>query len=282
MTKTKINSIIDLINWGNKHFSQNGIENSKLEMEWLLCHTLKCKRIDLYINFENHLQEPLLTNLRKMVKRRLSGEPFQHIIGKSNFYGRDFIVNKNVFIPRSETEIIIDRLKINGKVNTLLDIGTGSGCIGITSLLEGFANNVYATDISKLAINTAKKNMNELKAKNIHFFVHDFLLSDFTFKSDTIVSNPPYIPNNELSSLQTEVKNYDPHDALTDYNDGLTFYRRFANQFDNIVNPGGNLILEFGGNNQKNEIEGIFNKGGFRTSFFKDLHGEWRIIEVRK
>ena len=115
-TTTKPWRIIDLINWGTDHFTEKGLKNSRREIEWFLCDVLDCERIDLYVRFEELMNENELEKLRSMVKRRITGEPFQHIIGKAPFYGRDFKVNQDVLVPRPETEIIIERLKINGKV----------------------------------------------------------------------------------------------------------------------------------------------------------------------
>ena len=274
--------IIDLINWGEEHFTQKNIDNARFEMEWFLCHVLNYKRIDLYIRFEDILCEKDLFKLRKMVQRRLAGEPFQHIICKGSFYGRDFIIDKNVLVPRPETEIIIERLKLKEKINSLLDIGTGSGCIAITASLEGLAKNIFATDISPHAVKIAKKNMKFLKADNIQFSVHDFLQSPFNTKFDVVVSNPPYIAINQFHNLQIEVRDYDPLTALTDNRDGLTFYRKFSNQFDKLLNPNGILILEFGGKEQKLHIEHIFSSNKLTTHFYKDLQNQWRVVEVRR
>ena len=113
-TTTKPWRIIDLINWGTDHFTTKGIDSARREIEWFLCDILKCERIDLYVGFEELMNEDELEKLRSMVKRRITGEPFQHIIGKAPFYGRDFKVNQDVLVPRPETEIIIERLKVNG------------------------------------------------------------------------------------------------------------------------------------------------------------------------
>ena len=281
-TQTKSWRIIDLINWGNEHFTQKGIENSRREIEWFLCDVLDCQRIDLYIQFEDLIHEKDLTKLRQMVKRRLSGEPFQHILGKGCFYGRDFKVNNNVLIPRPETELLIERLKMVKKVNSLLEIGTGSGCIAITASLEELAENIFATDNSQSAINVAKENMKKFAVTNIKMVVHDFLQSRFKSKFDVVISNPPYIAYDGMDGLQREVRDYDPRSALTDNADGLSFYRRFAEQFDNLLKPGGILILEFGLNKQKDDIEKIFRAVELKTEFFKDLQKKWRVVEVRR
>ena len=281
-TITKSWRIIDLISWGTDHFAEKGINNARREMEWFLCDVMDCQRIDLYIQFEDLLHENDLIKLRKMVQRRLSGEPFQHILGKGSFYGRDFRINNNALIPRPETELLIERLKIRGEVNSLLDIGTGSGCIAITASLEKLAENIFATDHSQSALNVAKENMEKFAVTNIKMIIHDFLQSRFKSKFDVVLSNPPYIAENTLLNLPVEVRDYDPPAALTDYSDGLSFYRRFSDQFDQLLNPGGIIIVEFGGNEQKQSVENIFSSNNLKTSFFKDLQGIWRVVEARR
>ena len=281
-TTTKPWHIIDLINWGTDHFTTKGIDNSRREMEWFLCDVLKCERIDLYVRFEELMNEDGLEKLRSMVKRRITGEPFQHIIGKAPFYGRDFKVNQDVLVPRPETEIIIERLKVNGKVNSLLDIGTGSGCIAITAVLENLAENVFATDISEGAIDVSSENIKLHQVENIQIARHDFTIQKYKSKFDVVVSNPPYIGIDELDTLQAEVRDYDPESALTDSKDGLTFHHRFADQFENLLNPCGYLLIEFGGNPQKEAVEALFQSAGFKTEFFKDLQNNWRVVGVRR
>ena len=273
--------IIDIINWGDQYFSKNGITNSRLEIEWFICHILNCQRIDLYIKFDNILNQENLHSLREMITRRLKNEPFQHIVEKASFFGRDFFVNNNVLIPRPETKLLIERLKLKKHADSIIDIGTGSGCIAITIALEQLSKNIFATDISSAAIDIAKKNMKKFNINNINFFLHDFLNSSFDKKFDIVISNPPYIAKNKIDNLQLEVKNYDPEIALTDFNDGLTFYKRFAKEFHNLVKKGGILLLEIGGNEQKYYIKNIFNENNLITSFFKDLQGEWRVVEVK-
>ena len=281
-TATKTCNIIDLIGWGTGHFTEKGIENARREMEWLLCNVLGCERIDLYLRFEKLLKASELKKLRTMVKRRVAGEPFQHIIGKAPFYGRDFIVNSNVLIPRTETGVLIDRLKENKKVSTLLDIGTGSGCIAITCALENLSKKIYATDISIDALEVTRENMQLHKTKNIQVACHDFLNKGFKTRFDVVISNPPYIAADEMDSLQTEVQDYDPKIALTDGADGYIFYRRFSKRFDDLISPGGYILLEIGGDSHKEGVEKIFLKAGLQATFLKDLQGNFRAVEVRK
>ena len=274
--------IIDLINSSTNTLQKYNISNARLEVEWMLCHVLQCKRIDLYINFEQIPDENNLVQLRHMLKRRLNSEPLQHIINKGTFYGRDYYVNKNVLVPRPETELIVEEVKTYGKYNSILDVGTGSGCLAITISLENLANNIYATDISEKALKIAKQNAQAHNVNNIKFEQHDFLNSYFNKKFDIIICNPPYIPKNNIPKLDNVVRSFDPQIALSDNLDGLSFYRRFSQIFDKTVNQGGKAILEFGGNKQKNDIANIFKQNNLKTTFLKDLQHDWRVVVITR
>ena len=276
----KIWTTIDLIKWGEDYFVSKGISNAKLEVEWFLCHILNYQRIDLYVQFEQPLMKDELAQFKEMVRRRIEGEPFQHILGKADFYGRDFIVNKHVLIPRAETEIIIELLKKRDAVESILEIGTGSGCIAITMSLENLTTSIIATDVSKEALNVAKENTQKFGVENIGFKVHDFLQTGINSTFDVVVSNPPYIGFDEMSGLQKEVQDYDPKIALTDNDDGLSFYRRFAELGTSLLNENGYMLLEFGGAHQVVAISEIFESHQFNVKFHNDLQGDPRIVEV--
>jgi len=276
----KIWTTIDLIKWGEDYFVSKGISNAKLEVEWFLCHILACQRIDLYMKFEQPITKKELAQLKAFIFRRIMGEPFQHILGKADFYGRDYKVNKHVLIPRPETEIIIEILKKRDKIESLLEIGTGSGCIATTISLENLATSIIATDISRDALNVAKENASNLTADNIDFKIHNFLQTDINSTFDVIVSNPPYIDSDEMDGLQKEVQDYDPKIALTDNSDGLSFYRRFAEIGKSLLNKNGFMLLEFGGAHQVDDITDIFESHLFNVKFHNDLQDNPRIIEV--
>jgi release factor glutamine methyltransferase len=276
----KIWTTIDLIKWGEDYFVSKGISNAKLEVEWFLCHILNYQRIDLYVQFEQPLMKDELAQFKKMVRRRIEGEPFQHILGKADFYGRDFIVNKHVLIPRAETEIIIELLKKRDAVESILEIGTGSGCIAITMSLENLTTSIIATDVSKEALNVAKENTQKFGVENIGFKVHNFLQTGINSTFDVVISNPPYIGSDEMDGLQKEVHDYDPKIALTDNDDGLSFYRRFAELGTSLLNENGYMLLEFGGAHQVVAISEIFESHQFNVKFHNDLQGDPRIVEV--
>ena len=271
--------IIDLINWAEVYFKEKNIENARRETEWFLCEVLNCNRIDLYTQFEKTLSNQELAKFKSFVQRRVKGEPFQQIIEKSTFYGRDFFVSKDVLIPRPETGVIIDILRQKPKVNLALEIGTGSGCIAITMLLENQTEEIIATDISKLALDVAKKNAAQHNV-DVNFRKHDILSEKIQSKFDTIISNPPYIALAEFSDLQAEVKNYDPKIALTDMDDGLTFYRKFAELGRTNLNENGFMLFEFAGKNQLADIQNIFTSTGYSMKIHNDLQRDPRIIEV--
>ena len=277
---TKIWKTIELINWSTKYLKSKNITNAKLETEWFLCEILNCKRIDLYLNFDMPIEKKELALFKLYLKRRFKGEPFQHIIGKSPFYKRDFIVNNNVLIPRPETELIIETIK-DIEFSTVLEIGTGSGCISITIEMENLSSNIIATDVCYNALSIAKRNALKFQTKHVTFKKHNFLKTKINSKFDLIVSNPPYIPLREIQNLQNEVKNYDPIIALSDNNDGLSFYRRFAQTIPYILNKNGFVILEFGGKGQVNQINNIFKSEQYTVSFKNDLQGEPRVAKIK-
>lgn len=273
--------IIDLLKWGEKFLKKKGIKNSRKETEWLLAHTLKCNRIDLYLEFDKIISQNLLKIFKSYILRRLNNEPFQYIIKKGPFYGRDFIVNQNVLIPRPETETIIDLLKKKPRIRHLLDIGTGSGCIAITVYLEKLAKNILAIDNSEAALNVATINAKEMGANNIQFMKMNILSELPDKKFDIIVSNPPYISKKEIKSLQLEIKNFEPTDSITDNKDGLTFFRRFEKEMKNILYKDGIMLLEFGGMLQIDSIKNIFSSKNYNLLIHNDIYNEPRIAEIK-
>ena len=278
--------IIDVINWGVDYFENKSLENPRLEIEIFLQHILDCKKIDLYINFENEVSSHDLNTLKGYIKRRLENEPSQYIVGKSNFYGRNFYVDNNVLIPRPETEILINAcieflsMKDNPEI---IDIGTGSGCIGITLAKEIPSSNVIAIDCSEKALAVAEKNAKNIGIKNIDFVKSDFLKQTIDLRADLLVSNPPYIPKEDISTLMADVKEYEPSKALTDNLDGLEFYRVFSKKFDPMIKIDGALIVEVGKDKHPLKAKKIFEKSGpVNVEMINDYNGDIRVLKVMK
>jgi len=278
--------IIDVINWGVDYFENNSLENPRLEIEIFLQHILDCKKIDLYINFESEVSSQDLNILKGYIKRRLKNEPSQYIVGKSNFYGRDFYVDNNVLIPRPETEILINAcieflsMKDNPEI---IDIGTGSGCIGITLAKEIPSSNVIAIDCCEKALAVAEKNAKNIGIKNIDFVKSDFLKQTIDLRADLLVSNPPYISEEDISSLMADVKEYEPIEALTDNLDGLEFYRVFSKRFDRMIKIDGALIVEAGKDEHPLEAKKIIEQSGHANiEMINDYNGDIRVLKVMK
>lgn len=212
--------------------------------------------------------------------------PVQHLTGKEEFYGRSFLVNPHVLIPRPETEElvygileIIKRKKPKKRMQ-IADLGTGSGVIAVSLKLELPELSVYATDISKEALKVARKNATDLQAE-VHFFEGDFLqpFIDRGEKLDIIVSNPPYISEKERSSLSITVKNYDPSLALFAEEEGLAAYRQIVEQAKQVAVPGALLALEIGSSQGSQVMQIVKNSFPFaEVEVRRDINGRERMV----
>ena len=280
---SKIWRIIDIINWAEKYFSQNQFTNPKLEIEWLLRSLLKCNKLDIYLRFEEPLDSRQLSVLRSWIKRRVkNNEPLQYITGSCEFYGRRYIVNSKVLIPRQETErlidIVIDKSNMVEKPD-ILDVGTGSGCIASTLALEISKANVFGIDISLDAIKVAEENKARLNVKNVFFYEMNILIDTPSQTYDFLISNPPYVSQNEMKNLSKEIKNFEPHIALTDFDDGLIFYHRLGEIGREILKLNGWIILEVGKEKHSSKVYSIFKNLYYRNlALIKDFNGDNRVL----
>lgn len=223
-----------------------------------------------------------------IVKRLLQSEPIQYILGKTCFYGYDFLVNPSTLIPRPETEELIDYILSDHKEEKLrlLDIGTGSGCIAVTFARERKGAEVIGIDISSAAIDTARENARLLQTENITFIQADILSESqseqmISGKFDLIVSNPPYIMEKEKDSMEKNVLGYEPGSALfVPDHDPLLFYRRIAQFGKKRLNPGGQLYFEINALLGK-EMVGLVNDEGYKEiKLIPDLSGKDRFIKA--
>lgn len=271
--------IIDVINWGNDYFCKHNIESPRLLIELLICDVLQIERFALYLDFEKPFSAAELVTLNAYVKRAAANEPFQYIIGKTPFLDLTIKVNPAVLIPRPETEeladMLIKRLKERNDINDILDIGTGSGCIAIALAKEFPEMNIYGLDISAEALKTAKGN-SEFNHAATKFKLMNILTEVPKKIFDCIVSNPPYISQIIYENLDKNVMNYEPKESLTDCCDGLTFYKRFAEIFPNILSPKGFFALEYG-DNMQNDISALF-EDNFELEIIKDFAGKDRFL----
>ena len=277
--------VIDLIQWAESYFKKLLFDKPRAEIEWLLCALLNCERLDLYLRYDEPLSKPQLDTLRGWVKRRLKKEPLQYITGVCEFYGRDFFVTPDVLIPRPETERLIDialkKLK-SVKSPRILDIGTGSGCIAITMAVERPDATVLGIDNSSGALTIAKRNSINLKAIEHSFIKMNILESTPKGKFDLVISNPPYISKKEIPELMKDVIGFEPESALTDYRDGLTFYKRFAEIAPKIIHNDSLFIFEVGLKEHPQKVYNIFSNQGYTNiELIKDYNGDDRVIVVQ-
>ena len=281
---SKVWRIIDIIKWAEEYFSEKEFDSPRREIEWLLCSLLKCKRIDIYIRFEEPLTKFQLKILKEWIKRRLNYEPLQYITNNSSFYGRDFYVNHDVFIPRPETERLID-LSIDhlSPINKpkILEVGSGSGCISLTLGLEIENAQILAIDVCSKAIEVANTNKIKHDVSNVTLNEMDIIQNKPIGMFDLFISNPPYIGEIEVKTLIKDVKDYEPLKALTDYEDGYKFYKRFAEIIPNLVSNGGYAILEVGNGDHPKSVSEIFLDLGYLNFLERDFNGDERILIMK-
>ena len=271
-------SLNQTIQFFTNKLKQQGFSNAQNELVWYLESLGIRTRNQIYLN-KISIDETTYNSINQFYSKRKDGIPFQYIIQKGTFYGRDFFINKHVLIPRPETETIISQLK-NKSFDTALEIGTGSGILAITLAMENIAKKIIATDISKKALNVANINKNFFKLSNIFLINHDILTQSFNEKFDLIISNPPYISLKEYNNLSNEIKNHEPQIALTDNKKGLSFYVRFAQILNTLLRPGGVFICELGSSRVNKEIKNIFINKGYNVQIFKDLNLDERILKI--
>jgi release factor glutamine methyltransferase len=223
---------------------KRGIDRPRRQVEELLSYVLKLPRIELYMQYDRPMMELELTQLREAIKRRAEGEPWQYIAGQVEFLGCRIQVNKNVLIPRQETEILADKIlkELPATPIEIWDVCTGSGCIGIALKKKRPDCNVVLSDISLEALAVAKENAAQ-NGVDIEALQGDLLKPFQGRKADLIVCNPPYIFEKDYSQLDREVRDFEPKIALIG---GLVFYQRLASELQNYLQPGAKVYLEMG------------------------------------
>ncbi len=269
------NNILKEVEW---RFKQAGIPNPRLDAEIILSYVLNLKRIELYLQNYNLNKKKLLI-LENLVLRRVKREPVAYITGVKEFYGIEFKVTKDVLIPRPETELLVETLLNYNLYNfSLLDIGTGSGNIAITLKKYNPSLDITAIDISDSALQIAKYNAKKIISHLNISFIQSDLFENINKKFDIIVSNPPYIPSDEIGSLMPDVKNFEPKIALDGGKDGLYFYKKIINSAPQYLNNNGLLVLEI--NPQLiNSIKTLFYQNKFKIiEIINDYSGFERVI----
>lgn len=277
-------SVAEVLKAASDKFLAENIENPRLDAEILLAHVLNCRRLDFYIDAEKILPLEKIMRFNELVNRRLEKIPVAYLIGKREFMGLSFAVDENVLIPRPDTEILTEFVGeyLRGLDNPIFaDIGTGSGAICVSILKFVKNSRACAVDVSQNALNVAKFNAQKFNVDDRAEFFFGDLFSPLNGKIfDAIVSNPPYIPTNDLKTLQAEVKR-EPKLALDGGSDGLNFYRRIISDAPKFLRAGGLLAVEVG-INQSIAVKNLFARAGFvDIEILHDLSGIERVVAAK-
>ena len=280
-----------------KEAIRNGIEilKPKIESAWLegyvlLGHILKKERIYLISHDDEFISVRDYEEFIDCINKRISGIPLQYITGSQEFMALNFYVNPSVLIPRPETEILVEEVlkyisNISGNNNVyVLDIGTGSGCISVSISYNSKRSIITSVDISKDALQTAKRNIQKHGVEDTIHLIESNLFERLTKQQfDVIVSNPPYIPTEIITGLQTEVKDYEPMWALDGGNDGLDCLRRIIDEAYCYLKSGGFLAFEVGHDQAQKVAELIAkNEEYINIRIVKDYSGIERIVTANR
>ena len=276
------------------YLEKNNIDENKLIAEIVFSHVLNVDRMMLFTKYRDEIENEKIEKIRYFIQK-IGREkfPVQYLLNEQEFYGRKFYVDKGVLIPRQDTEVLVEKMidilknditkNQNSKIHPkILDIGVGSGIIGITAALEVENSYVLGVDISEKALNTAEKNKELLKVPNIKFLKSD-LFENIEFNQfDMIVSNPPYISLNEIGIMSDDTLLHEPSEALFAENDGLYFYYEICQKASDYLADFGYLLFEIGYKQGKNVAEIMTSSGFKNVEVIKDLAGLDRVVVGQK
>ena len=263
-------TIKELILWTKNYFTDKNIDSPRLTAELLLAKTLQKNRISLYTNFDKPLTKEELAKYKKLIKRRINGEPTAYILGEKEFWSLNFKVNQHTLIPRPETEILVEKVveyakSLNRRIN-ILDIGTGCGNIAISIAKELKNAFIVSVDLSFDALKTASLNKEILKVNNQVFFINADVLEPFKNSNifDILVSNPPYIKSRDIEKLQTEIKCFEPKLALDGGSEGMKFYEKIFNYAKKVLKNNSKIFFEFGETEQSRKLSEMAVEYGYK------------------
>ena len=275
----------EILNQGSKILKLNKIKSHSLDSEILLSSLLNVDRSQLIINHNKIVKNNEKKNFFFLINRRKKNEPISYITGYKEFWNNNFKVDKNVLIPRPDTETIVEQVLSYLRPQStkkILDIGTGSGCIIISILKERKKCKGVGIDISKNAIKLAKYNAKIQHIKNRINFFHSDIDNFLTDKYDLIISNPPYIKQHEINGLEKDIKNYEPRVALNGGIDGYSKIRLTIKRSSALIKKNGKLFLEIGSNQVMETLKILRLNGFFVNKVVKDLANKNRCIKSTK
>lgn len=280
------------MNWTTDYFSQSSSTSPRLDAEVLLAHACQCQRIELYTTFDQVPEPQVVEEYRELVRKRAAGTPVAYLVGYREFYSLDFRVTPAVLIPRPETEFLVmtalDRMREMEPVADeirLADVGTGSGIIPIALLKHVNQCKATAIDISEAALEIARQNAEAHDVLDRITFLQSDLLDGLNGKSefDLVVSNPPYIGENERKDLAVDVVEHEPHQALFAGPDGMAVINRLVPQAANQLRSEGWLLMEISPLIEEAVLGVIEETKSFQPpSIIKDLAGHARVVQAQR
>jgi len=284
MKGKKGNTVAESLSYGKKALKEVGIDSYVLDCQLLLMKVTGLSKVQLFTEDKKVLTEEQETQFLDFIGKKKEGCPTQYLLGSCEFMGLPFFVNADVLIPRSDTEILVEAVLSYEKkegFSSVLDVCTGSGCIAVSLGVYGCFS-VFGLDISKKALEVAKKNAIANQTK-VTWYESDLLKGlPQGFLVDVIVSNPPYIPQKEVETLMNNVKDFEPHLALDGGEDGLDFYRVLTQQAGRYLTEGGMLFFEIG-YNQGIAVSDLMQTEGYQeVRVLKDLAGKDRVVLGKK
>jgi len=289
-------TIARLLSWTREHLARAGVESPRLCAEILLAHAMHCERLQLYTQYDRVPDEEVLAPFREAVRQAARGQPVAYLTGRKEFFSLSFEVTPEVLIPRPETEILVERTidlvrRSSGTVRSILDLGTGSGCIAVSLALHLPEVSICASDISEAALAVARRNAERHKVgARIEFALGDLFepwtgrpgRPDAATRFDAIVSNPPYVSTDPEAPVEQSVRRFEPQVALMAGPEGLDVIRRLVIESPRHLTAGGHLLMEIGFD-QAERVRALLEAGGWQDILgYRDGAGYLRVFHARR
>ena len=270
-----------LLSFGENELKEANIIEANIDAWYLLSYVFSISKMTYLLdrNKEIQLDDEKISFYKTLIRKRKKRIPLQHLTNEQEFMGLEFFVNEHVLIPRQDTEVLVEEVLKDGYGERIIDICTGSGCIAISLDKLGHFKEVVGVDISKEALEVAKRNNEKLSA-SVNFIESDLFTNVENKTFDCIVSNPPYIRKEVIETLEPEVKDFEPYIALYGPDEGLYFYEKIARIGKAYLQPNGKIYFEIG-HDQGDAVSHILKKNGYKDIFvIKDLAGLDRVVKA--